>query len=247
MLRKLRRNLSFANVTSLLALFVALGGTTAYAADTVFSSDIVDGQVKTPDLASPAVTNNKLAANAVTTGKVAADTLGAVDLAPGSVGSSEVTDHALTGADIVESTLVGVDAETVDGGNLCRSEGAFRMFSDDPPVTVCTSGSLALIARCTKSDAATVATLALDASADFNFVTSGATDDAQFDAADHPVTLVTVSDNATLNTGSVWKGDTSFAAGNRADQSQLSGSATAWATHSSISSSVCRFVVGATD
>jgi hypothetical protein len=46
------------NVIALLALFVALGGT-AYAANTVRSSDIVDGQVKTPDLANGAVTGAK--------------------------------------------------------------------------------------------------------------------------------------------------------------------------------------------
>ena len=47
MLRKLRTHLTFANVVSALALFVALSTGTAYAANTVFSSDIVDGEVKT--------------------------------------------------------------------------------------------------------------------------------------------------------------------------------------------------------
>jgi hypothetical protein len=103
------------NVVAYLALFVALGGTSAYAADTVFSTDIVDGEVKTADLASPAVTNSKLAANAVTTGKVAADTLGAVDLAPGSVGSSEVADESLGGADVAPNSILGAD---IDEGTL---------------------------------------------------------------------------------------------------------------------------------
>jgi hypothetical protein len=243
----MRPRLSYANVVSTIALFLVLTGGAAYAANTVFSTDIVDGEVKTADLASPAVTNNKLAANSVTTGKVAADNLAAVDLAPGSVGSSEVTDHALTGADIVESTLVGVDADTVDGGNLCRTEGTLRVRSNEPPVTVCTSGSLSLIARCTggSSDVATVATLALDTSANFSFVSSGVTDAAEFHIANHPVPLVTVSDNDTAGS-SIWKGDTSFAAGNP-DGSQLSGSATAWANHPPILSGNCRFVVGATD
>src|SRR4051794_32273822 len=43
---------------SLVALFVALGGT-AYAVNTVRSGDIVDGQVKTVDLANGAVTGAK--------------------------------------------------------------------------------------------------------------------------------------------------------------------------------------------
>lgn len=49
MLRRLGSHLSFANVTSLLALFVALGGT-AYAVATVGSDDIIDGSVRSIDL-----------------------------------------------------------------------------------------------------------------------------------------------------------------------------------------------------
>jgi formylglycine-generating enzyme required for sulfatase activity len=65
MLDQLRRRVSFANVTSLLALFVALGGV-AYAVTTapknsVVSNSITNGQVKSPDLANGAVTSTKLA------------------------------------------------------------------------------------------------------------------------------------------------------------------------------------------
>ncbi len=53
MLAFLRRNL-----IALVALFIALGGT-AYAANTVRSTDIVDGTIKTVDLANKAVTPAK--------------------------------------------------------------------------------------------------------------------------------------------------------------------------------------------
>ena len=43
----------YANVTSTLALVVALGGTGAYAANTIGSKDIGNGQVKSADLATP--------------------------------------------------------------------------------------------------------------------------------------------------------------------------------------------------
>jgi hypothetical protein len=74
------RRPSHATVVAYLALFVALGGTGAYAANTVFSTDIVDGEVKTPDLASGAATQGKLAANSVTTAKVVDDSLGGADI-----------------------------------------------------------------------------------------------------------------------------------------------------------------------
>jgi hypothetical protein len=49
----------YANVTATLALVVALGGS-AYAANTVRSSDIKNGQVKRVDLANNAVTSGKV-------------------------------------------------------------------------------------------------------------------------------------------------------------------------------------------
>jgi hypothetical protein len=61
MATRLRRSLTFANVCSFIALTVALGTGSAYAANTVFSTDIVDGQVKTADLGAQAVVNSKLA------------------------------------------------------------------------------------------------------------------------------------------------------------------------------------------
>lgn len=45
----------------LLALFLVLAGGTAYAANTVFSADIVDGEVKTADLANNSVNTAKIA------------------------------------------------------------------------------------------------------------------------------------------------------------------------------------------
>src|SRR4051794_34545768 len=124
MLSKLRARLSFANVTSLLALFVALGGT-AYAANTIGSADVIDesllsqdvknGEVKNPDLGTNSVTssriatgnvfNSDLAADSVNGSKVIANSLTAGDLAPSSVNTSEVADNSLTGDDIDESKL----------------------------------------------------------------------------------------------------------------------------------------------
>jgi hypothetical protein len=82
MRRKLRtRRPSHGTVVAYLALFVALGGT-AYAANTIRSIDIVDGEVKTPDLANFGVTKPKLATNAVTTDKVLNNSLTGADLGP---------------------------------------------------------------------------------------------------------------------------------------------------------------------
>jgi hypothetical protein len=85
------------NLVAYLALFVALTGSTAYAANTVFSADIVNGEVKTPDLAAAAVAGNKLGPNAVSSAKVLdnsltgddIESLGQADLGANSVAASE--------------------------------------------------------------------------------------------------------------------------------------------------------------
>jgi hypothetical protein len=58
------------NLVAYVALFFALGATSAYAANTVFSSDIVDGEVKNPDIAPNAVGTGKLADGGVRTADV---------------------------------------------------------------------------------------------------------------------------------------------------------------------------------
>ncbi len=78
---RIRSRLTFANVCSFVALAVALTTGGAYAADTILSSDIVDGEVQTRDLDDQAVTGDKLEDNSIDASKVAADSLTTADLA----------------------------------------------------------------------------------------------------------------------------------------------------------------------
>jgi hypothetical protein len=103
------------NLVAYLALFVALTGTSAYAANTVFSADIVDGEVKAQDLGGASVINSKLAPNSVGSGKITDGQVKNPDInvaavktnsiGDGEVRSVDVLDNTLTGADINESTL----------------------------------------------------------------------------------------------------------------------------------------------
>jgi hypothetical protein len=88
-MRRIRSHLTFANVASAIALFVALSGGTAIAlggSNTVFTDDIA---------------NDTQAAS----GGNPAGGLVAADLRPNSVGSSEVTNESLTTSDIKNSSL----------------------------------------------------------------------------------------------------------------------------------------------
>ncbi len=97
-----------------LALFLVLAGGTAYAADTIGSSDIINGQVKSADIGN----------NQVRSADVRDDTLG---------------HGGLTGADIVEGSLGPVpNADTLDGrdskdfarlGGLVNGDGSILQGS----------------------------------------------------------------------------------------------------------------------
>ncbi len=143
MLGRIRPRLTYANVASSIALFIALGTGGAYAADTIGSADIIDesilsqdiknGEVKTSDLGGAAVSNGKLGTNAVGTGKVLDESLTALDLGPASVGTSEIADAAIANADlaagavdsagVLDSSLTGTDilSSSLTGSDVANS------------------------------------------------------------------------------------------------------------------------------
>jgi hypothetical protein len=109
MLSKIRARLTYANVMSSMAIFGVLATGTAYAANTVFSEDIVDGEVRTVDIARQAVVNNRLAANAVDSAKIADNTIQRSDIAAEGVASEEISNNGIFTADIANGAVVGAD------------------------------------------------------------------------------------------------------------------------------------------
>jgi hypothetical protein len=95
---------------------VSTGG--AYAANTIFSTDIVDGEVKPPDLAAAAVTGTKLGPGAVGTDKLAGGAVTSDKVKDNSLGGRDVLDNTLRGADIDESTLTNIGGGGPAGGDL---------------------------------------------------------------------------------------------------------------------------------
>jgi hypothetical protein len=106
------RRPSHATIVAYLALFAAVGTGSAYAANTVFSSDIVDGEVKSVDIGNGEV--------------------GSADVKDGSLNTFDVhtflgvdvVDNSLTGDDVQESTLGKVpaagNADTLEGQSLAQ-------------------------------------------------------------------------------------------------------------------------------
>ena len=109
-----------------LALFLVLSGGVAYAADTVFSSDIVDGEVKSVDIGTNQVRgvdvrNDTLAGGGLEGIDVADATLTGADMADESLAGVDVAEGGLTGADVADGSLVGsteIGTNTLTGNEV---------------------------------------------------------------------------------------------------------------------------------
>ena len=77
--------LTYANLVSTLALFLALGGGAAYAANKIHSGDIANNAVRSKNIAPGAVDTNKTFKRAIISGK----------LAKGAVRSNQIADRAV--------------------------------------------------------------------------------------------------------------------------------------------------------
>jgi hypothetical protein len=113
-------HLTFANVVSLAALFVALGGTATAVTYVVSSnSQIGPGTVsghkapsgKHPNIIAGSINGRDLNGGAVSGGK----------LAPNSVDGSKVLDDSLTGSDIATDSLTGADVDESSLGTVANS------------------------------------------------------------------------------------------------------------------------------
>jgi hypothetical protein len=97
--KQIRKRLTYANVMSSLAVFLVLGGATAFAAKTVLPKK----SVGTPQLKANAVTTAKIKRNAVTAKKIKKN----------AITTAKIKNEAVTGAKVNESTLGTVPSAAV--------------------------------------------------------------------------------------------------------------------------------------
>jgi hypothetical protein len=110
----------------LIALFLVLTGGTALAThpggqNTINSADIIDGQVKEPDVGQAAVASPEVKNDSITNGDVAPNSLTSGRIADGSLTGTDVASNSLKGADIDESTLSSIGGGGPAGGDLAGS------------------------------------------------------------------------------------------------------------------------------
>lgn len=140
-MKQIRRHVTYANVMSSLAVFLILGGATAFAAvkkvgpnqikansiktgkivkEAVAAGKIKNGAVIEAKIGDGAVTTNKLADNAVTTPKIATD----------AVTTDKIANDAVTGDKVNESTLGEVPNAKAVGGVTANALTIGRSGSD---------------------------------------------------------------------------------------------------------------------
>jgi hypothetical protein len=144
----MRKRLSFANITSVLALFLALS-TGSYAAITlpgnsVGSKQLRAGAVTPSKLAARAVTNDKLAANAVRSGNIAAGAVGGAQVVPGSLTGADInlaTLGKVPSAAIADSAAVARVKTVTGGGTSVAGSVTAATATCDPGLTVVGGGA----------------------------------------------------------------------------------------------------------
>lgn len=147
-------------VALLVALVVATSGSAVAlpGIDTVFSDDIVNGEVRTADLADNAIGSIKIRDGRILRADLAVDSVDSSQIRSGAVDTEEVEDAGLLGVDIADNSLSGADvlesslgevpmATTALSGGTGRSGGTSGVCDPESATFVtCTSLGLTLAA-----------------------------------------------------------------------------------------------------
>jgi hypothetical protein len=127
--KQIRKRLTYANVMSSLAVFLVLGGATAFAASKIGANELKANSVLTGKIKKEAVTTSKVKQNAinssriadgaVTTSKLADVAVATGKIATGAVTTGKIADDAVTGAKVNEGSL-----SEVPSANVANSAGS---------------------------------------------------------------------------------------------------------------------------
>jgi hypothetical protein len=137
-MRWIRSHLSFANVISVIALFVALGGA-SYAAVSLPANSVGPKQIK-----KRAVRSRHINKNAVSASKIQGDSISGAKVADGSLAGVDILDNSLTADDLADNSVGtgeladgSVGSSKVTDGSLGENDLQPGLLDVDPPtVTV---------------------------------------------------------------------------------------------------------------
>jgi hypothetical protein len=97
-MKHVRKRLTYANVMSSIAVFLVLGGATAFAATKIGANEIKANSIKTGKIVKEAVTAGKIKAKAVTESRIADGAVTSLKLADNAVTTTKLANKSVTGA-----------------------------------------------------------------------------------------------------------------------------------------------------
>ena len=106
-MQKIRKRITYANVMSSIAVFLVLGGASAYAAKKIGSNEIKGNSITTGKIKKEAVSASKIKKNAVTTVKIANGAVTGAKLNLGTVGTVPNAAHANSADNANNANTVG--------------------------------------------------------------------------------------------------------------------------------------------
>ena len=104
-MKRAGRQLSYANVMSTIAVFLVLGGATAFAASKVGPHRLKANSVTTPKIKANAVTTRKIKKNAVTRMKIRDNAIDDSKIANAAITTDKIANGAVTGAKIENASV----------------------------------------------------------------------------------------------------------------------------------------------
>lgn len=146
-MNQIRKRLTYANVMSSIAVFLVLGGATAFAA-----SQLGKNSVGTKQLKKNAVTAAKIKKNAVTAAKIRRNAVTNAKIGDNAVTTAKIADGAVSGAKVNAATL-GTVPNSVATEEVKGSKGVLALGQQ---ATMFEHGPLKLIVSCEPYEATAI-------------------------------------------------------------------------------------------
>lgn len=157
-MKRIRQRLSYANVMSTLAVFLVLGGASAFAASQLGKNSVGPRQLKrnavtAAKIKRAAVTAAKIRRGAVTAAKIGPDSITGAKVRPGSLDASDIDLSTLPRAVAQSVTRVGSadNADTVSGQSVQKLYTTLPEGASNVPVA--TVAGFTISASCNPDDA----------------------------------------------------------------------------------------------
>jgi len=131
-LKQIRRHLTYANVMSSIAVFLMLGGATAFAATKIGANEIKANSIKTGKIVKEAVTAGKIKNGAVTESKIADGSVTTNKIADNAVTSSKIAKNAVTTEKIADDAVTGDKVKESSLGEVPLAANANKLGDQLP-------------------------------------------------------------------------------------------------------------------